>query len=90
MTGVVRLQRPKAAIGGPVRIVCRRPGEIFGIETGLLEPVLESLQSLLREGDMNLLLGGRRQRVERDAVGARGKTDDLPFVGEIAGQVGDR
>ena len=58
--GILGFERAQAAIGRPVRIVRRRPGEILRIEPGLLQPVLEPLQALGRKGDVRLLVRDRQ------------------------------
>ena len=56
---------------------------MFGVETRLLKPVLETLQSLLREGDMHLLLRDRDDRAQHDMVATGGEANKLPVPGEI-------
>jgi hypothetical protein len=81
--GILRFERAQAAIGRPIWITRRRPGKIFWIKTRLLKPVLETLQTLVREGDVDLLVRDRHDRVQHYMIAAARKADKLPIAAEI-------
>jgi hypothetical protein len=45
--------------------------------------VLETLQTLVREGDVDLLVRDRHDRVQHHMIAAARKADKLPFAAEI-------
>ena len=87
--GVLGFQRAQAAIGRSVRIALRRPSEISGVETGFFQPMLETLQSLRREGDVRFLVRDRQNGAQHHVIAPRGEAHDLPGPGKFLGQFAD-
>ncbi len=46
---ILGFQRLQAAVRGAVGVVLRWPGEMLGADTGLLQPVLQTLQTICQE-----------------------------------------
>ena len=57
--GILGFEGAEATIGWSVWIIRRGPGEIPGVETGFLQPMFETRQTLDREGDMYVVVRDR-------------------------------